>query len=192
MSYTGGDPSLFRHSIPNQLERYLNMDFELGAAEQKALSGLVHGDDTLDVALYLGQSYGRDPTKSSSPTLPHPTWSLRISGPESQLPPELWGSAYESLLALLPEETKGKLLEELKKPFSERATVFIALQGLLETAAKYMTLLEFANRDIDPTSSLATNREIYLNVPAVSITNLDTISRDVLKLAESLLKESSN
>lgn len=189
MGYTGGDASLHRHSIPNQLERYLSMDFELGAAEQKALAGIVKGKDTLDMALLYGQAYGRNPTNAGSPTLEHPMWSLRISGPVIDLPKEVWGTAYDKLVDLLPEDTKSKLLEELAKPYQERSTEYVALQGVLETAAKYVTMLETANKDIDPASSAAINREANLSAPFGSIANLDAVSTYVLHLAENLLKE---
>ena len=190
MSYTGGDASLFSHSSPYpSIDKYLNLDFQLGAGEQKALSGLVKGEDTIDVALYLGQSYGREPTKAGSPALPFPLWSLRISGPEVGVPPEISKTAYEALLELLPKETKEKLLSELEKPFQERATPFVALQGLLETAAKFVAKLEIAAKDLDQSSISAINREANLNLPTNAIVNLNTIADNVLGLADALLKQ---
>ena len=188
MSYSGTDPSLHRHSIPNQLERYLNLDFELGAYEQKVMAGVVKGEDTLDAAIQFGQAYGRHPSNSSRPTLTSPMWSLRISAPDIQPPPEMWGATFEHLVKLLPEEVKTKLLIEMDKPFAERQPAFTALQGLLETAAKFLTMIALANKEIDPTGPAAQKREEYLQVPLEGLKNLSVIAKDVLEQAQNLLK----
>ena len=189
MSYSGLDSSFYRPGGNYQLERELNLDFEMGALEQKMLSGRVAPEDTIDVALYLGQSYGRNPTVASHPTLEFPIWNLRASAPEFQPPPEVWGPVYDGLLNLLPEEIKGKLLEELAKPYSERQEGFNALQNLLETAAKFMVMIELASKDIGPDSSAAEIREAYLNLPLESLTNLEGISSTVLSASLEILQE---
>lgn len=187
MSYTGADSSLHRHSIPPQLERYLSTDFELGALEQKAMSGIVKGKDTIDTALQYGQPYGRHPSTASHPTLTNPLWSLRQSGPEIEVPKEGWKPAFENLVKLLPEETRSKLLREMGKPFGEREPGFIALQGLLETAAKFLTMIAFANKEIDPAGPQAAKREEYLGLPTIALKNLENLALNVLKRAEEAL-----
>ena len=189
MSYSGLDSSFYRPGGNYQLERELTLDFELGALEQKMASGRVAPEDTIDVALYFGQSYGRNPTVASHPTLEFPIWNLRISAPEFQPPPEVWGPVYDSLIALLPEEIKGKLLQEMAKPYGERDAGFSALQGLLETAAKFMVMVELASKEIGPDSSAAEIREAYLNLPLESLTNLEGISSTVLEASLQLLQE---
>ncbi|CRX37760.1 hypothetical protein [Estrella lausannensis] len=188
MSYSGLDSSFYRPGGNYQLERQLSQDFELGALEQKMVSGRVAPEDTIDVALYLGQSYGRNATVASHPTLEFPIWNLRASAPDFQPPPEVWGPVYDGLLDLLPADIKGKLLEEMAKPYGERQDGFNALQNLLETAAKFMVMIELAARDIGPDSSAAKIREAYLNLPLESLTNLEGISSTVLSTALELLQ----
>jgi len=146
MSYSGADSSLHRHSIPNPLERYLNTDFELGAQWQHASSGIVKAEDTLDMALLYGQQYGRHPAKSSSPTLEFPLWSLRASAADIKASKEDLGPTYQKVLEMLPEDMRTKLTAELAKPMNERSADFIALNGLLETAAAYMLLIDRAGK----------------------------------------------
>lgn len=187
---TGADRSYhWGGGMPPFSEREINVDFEAGALQNKALADVVKENETIDANILKGMPYGRNQSEANKPTLEFPLMHIRSrTGPEEG-EGEATKKLLENLANLLPKDVKEKLSQEMKRPETQREPAYAALAKSLSYTAAALTLLNQTARTFEGESTAIRYAKQNLEFTGQALQALIKEGKELLQEGYAILKQ---
>lgn len=134
---------------------------------------------------YLG-GFGYKST-SSNPLLDHPLESSRFPSSNYQSTATIWTSVYENLINNFPPDVLARFNLEANKPFELRSLNFIALDNVIQTAAKFIAQAEELGSQPQASSLEGARTILNLLLPFAALRGAYANSSEVLQAAQQFL-----
>lgn len=170
-------------------EREINIEFAAGALQQRASSDIAREGEIIDAHLLKGMPYGWNRSDPDKPVLEFPFMTLREAREWGEGGNKEESEIVNQLTALLPQEVKEKLKEELKKPPNQRNASYAALDRALGYAAKMWATLQFSARPLESSPASLASAQKNLEFTEVALAHLIDQARELLQEGYAALKK---
>ena len=170
-------------------EREINIEFAAGALQNRASADIAREGEIIDAHILKGMPYGWNRSDPDKPVLEFPFLTLREAREWGEGKNKEESEAVNQLTALLPEEVREKLKEELKKPPNQRNASYAALERALGYAAKMWATLQFAARPLDSSPAALASAKENLEFTGTALAQLIDQARELFQAGFAALKQ---